>query len=396
MTFQMGEHVVAMARTRAGEYLPLTSKALHTVVKAGAIPADFDCLYPFKLAKDYATTEQFANYQHQYILDDTGGGVSTGATQRRVAAEVSGNREGRGFGDPVPRGGGARGRSLLLSKNSRINKEVVAAVRSVVVAIERSKLCRVLRLDTEFVLDEDDELWLVGVTSCKVAARPALAGALQGSADQHGRGHQEGTECALFTELRSKKHEADDTSGVLSDGKFSQLLQQVGYQSPTKRRTGGGSGRHRRRPLATINPSTRDVMTTGSHAQSGGNREMIPRDDSIFFAHGVVSDTERWEHGPDNQGSVGSSTVGFDWAAPDSREGSARSHLGENTEDGADRATDRSSSPLRPDPIQTFDSCVAKLDQAATNRIYGSAQVKAEGWGWCCKSVAKEGAVAHR
>eukprot|EP00903_Cladosiphon_okamuranus_P006198 g6095.t1 len=203
-----------MARTKAGEYLPLTSKALHTIVKAGVIPANFDCLYPFKLAKDYRITEQFANYQHQYILDDTGGGVSTGATQRRVAAEVSGNREGQGFGDPLTRGGGERTRGLLLSKNSRINKEVVAAVRSVVVAIERSKLCRVLRLDAEFVLDEDDELWLVGVTSCKIAARLALAGVLQGNADHHGRGHQQGTECALATELRSKKHEADEISDI--------------------------------------------------------------------------------------------------------------------------------------------------------------------------------------
>lgn len=372
MTLKTGEHVVAMARTRSGEYLPLTSKTLHTIVKAGAIPADFDCLYPFKRAKDYETTTQFANYQHQYVLDDTGGGVSTGATHRRVAAEVSGNREGQGYGDPVPRGGGTRSRSLLLSKNSRINQEVVATVRSVVVAIERCKLCRVLRLDTEFVLDQGDELWLAGVTSCKVAARPALAGGLQRSADQQERGRLGEPEHALATELRSKKHDADETSGVLNDDKFSQLLQRVGYQSPTKGRTGGGSHRHRRRPLATLDSTIRDATTTGIHAQSGGNRAMMPTDDSVASSQGVVSDTERM-----TRGSVGSSTVGFDWAAPDSSEVPARSDPVEDTEAGAGGATGRLPSPPRPGPVEMFDSSVVKLDQAATNRIYGSTQVRA-------------------
>lgn len=370
---QTAEHVVAMARTRGGEYLPLTSKALHTIVKAGVIPADFDCLYPYKRAKDYDTTAQFANYQHRYVLDDTGGGVSTGATHRRVAAEVSGNRGGRGgFGSsPVL---ARRSRCLLLSKNSRVNTEVVAAVRSVVVAIERSKLCRVLRLDTEFVLDEGDELWLVGVTSCKVAARPALAGAPQRNIDQQGGGgHLGEADRALATELRSKKHEADETSDVLSDDKFSKLLRRVGYQSPTKSRTtGGGSDRHRRRPRARLNSTIRNAATTGVHAQNGGNRANVPGDGSIASLHGAVSDAER---------SAGSTTVGFDWAAPDSSEGPATSYLGENTEGGASAggATGRSPSPPRPEPIEMFDSSVVKLDQAATNRIYGSTQVRAEG-----------------
>lgn len=377
MPLQTGEHVVAMARTRSGEYIPLTSKALYTLVKAGAIPPDFDCLYPFKRPKDYGTTEQFANYQHHYVLDDTGGGISTGSTHRRVAAEVSGSREGQGYGDPVLRGDGARRRNLLLSKNSRINEEVIGAVRSVVVAIERSKLCRVLRLDTEFVLDEDDELWLVGVTSCKVAARPAHAGAPQGSADQQGRGHLGEAELALATELRSKKHEADETSSVLSDNNFSQLLQRVGYQSPTKRRTGGGSDRRRRRPLATLNSTIRDAKTTGIHVQKGRNRAIVPRDDSIASSHGVASDTERWSHGPGSRGSVGSSTVGFDWAAPDSGEGFPGVDPAEDTEG------DRPPSPPRPGPTEVYDSSVVKLDQAATNRIYGSTQVRAEGCVWC-------------
>lgn len=371
MTLQTAEHVVAMARTRSGEYVPLTSKTLHTIVKAGAIPPDFDCLYPFKRAKDYETTAQFANYQHQYVLDDTGGGVSTGTTHRRVAAEVSGNKQGEGR---------TRGCSLLLSKNSRINKEVVAVVRSVVVAIERSKLCRVLRLDIEFVLDEDDELWLVGVTSCQVAARPALSGAPQRNFHQRGREENRPGEAerALATELRSKKHEADEISGVLGDDQFSKLLQRVGYQSPNKSRTGGGSSDHRRRrPLAPLNSTVQDTTANGVHVQNGGNRAKLPGDDSVASSHGVGSDTERRSHRPGSRGSAGSASVGFDWAAPGSIEGSAASNLDENTDGGAGAggATGRSPSPPRPKPIEMFDSSVVKLDQAATNRIYGSTQV---------------------
>lgn len=379
-TLQTGEHVVAMARTRRGEYLPLTSKALHTIVKAGAIPADFDCLCPFKRPKDHETTAQFANYQHQYVLDDTGGGVSTGATYRRVGAEISGNREGPGYDNPAPRGGGgARSRSLLLSKNSRINKEVLAAVRSMAVAIERSKLCRVLRLDSEFVLDEKDELWLVGVTSCEVAARPALASPPHGSADQQGRGHLGGAECALATELRSKKHEVDETSGVPSDDEFSQLLHRVGYRSPNKRRVGGGTGRHHRRPPATLSSTIQDATATGVHAQNGADSAVIPRDDAMGSLHRVVSDTERWPHGPGSRGSVASSAGGFDWASPGSSEGSATSDLGVETKGGAGGATGRPPSPPRPEPVEMFNSSIVKLDQAATNRMYGSTQVRTKG-----------------
>ncbi|CAN0195430.1 unnamed protein product, partial [Ectocarpus sp. 13 AM-2016] len=84
-----------MARRKAGEYFPITSKMLHTIVKGGVVPADFDCIYPFKGAKDFDITAEFANYQHQYILDDTGGGVSTGTTHRRVALETSGSKQGK-------------------------------------------------------------------------------------------------------------------------------------------------------------------------------------------------------------------------------------------------------------------------------------------------------------
>eukprot|EP00752_Nemacystus_decipiens_P014642 g13039.t1 len=378
LALQTGEHVVAMARTRSGEYLPLTSKALHTIVKAGAIPADFDCLYPFKRAKDYETTAQFANYQHQYVLDDTGGGVSTGVTHRRVAAEVSGRREGQSYGDPAPRGGGTRSRSLLLSKNSRINQEVVATVRSVVVAIERSKLCRVLRLDTEFVLDNDHDLWLVGVTSCKVAARPALASAPQRSGNQQAKEHLGEAERALATELRSRKHEADETSGVLNDDKFSHLLQRVGYQSPTKGRTECGSHRHRRRPLATLNSTIRDATSTDFHARSSGDRTIIPRDG-----------TELRTHGSGSCGPIGSSTVGFDRAAPGSSEGSTKNDPIKDTEGGPGGAPSRSPSSLPSGPVEMFDSSVPKLDQAATNLIYGSTQVEGCRGDFCDFDVGK-------
>ncbi|CAN0195493.1 unnamed protein product, partial [Ectocarpus sp. 13 AM-2016] len=106
--------------------------------------------------------------------------------------------------------------NLLLSTNARINAEVVATVRSVVIAIERSKLCRVLRLDTEFVLDGNDELWLVGVTSCTVAARPTISGAQElGDNGPRGASFLQEEERALATELRHRKHEADQISGVL-------------------------------------------------------------------------------------------------------------------------------------------------------------------------------------
>ncbi|CAN0534970.1 unnamed protein product, partial [Ectocarpus sp. 8 AP-2014] len=96
-------------------------------------------------------------------------------------------------------------------------------------------LCRVLRLDTEFVLDGNDELWLVGVTCCTVAARPTISGAQElGDNGPQGASFLKEEERALATELRHRKHEADQISGVLGDEKFSQLLRSVGYHSPEK------------------------------------------------------------------------------------------------------------------------------------------------------------------
>lgn len=372
---QLSERVVAMARTRNGEFIPLTSKALHTLVKAGSIPPDFECLQPFKRAKDFETTLEFANYQHRYVLDDTGGGVSTGVTHRRVSVELSGSREGQGSGASVLLGGGGgrgRTRSLLLSKNARVNMEVAAAVRSVAVAIERSKLCRVLRLDTEFVLDEDDELWLAGVTLCEVAARPAFAGSSEARRGQQGGSLAGNQDRVLATELRSRKHEAEQASEVINDAKFSQLLRRVGYQSPTKDRAGG---RPRRRPRAILDPTSRSSETVNGEDRTGAPG-LIPTPLSQWAA----SNTEYRPQGASSRGSAGSATAGFDWAAPDASEGTTLSGLGQGVDHGVGDTAHRSPSPPRREPVDRFNSSIVKLDQAATNRIYGSTQVGRVRW----------------
>ena len=359
-----------MARTRIGRFLPLTSKALYTVVKAGSIPPDFDCLQPFKRAKDYETTSEFANYQHRYVLDDTGGGVSTGVTHRRVAVEVSGSREGQGSGTTSNLlGGGGRTRNLLLSKNARVNTEVSATVRSVVVAIERSKLCRVLRLDTEFVLDEDDELWLAGVTLCEVAARPGLDGAPEARKDRQGRAPAGDEDRALATELRSRKHEAEQASDVLDDATFSQLLRRVGYQSPTKNRA---AGRQRRRPRTTLNTTNR------SEAANSDGRAGVPGENSASLSQEVMPSADHGPEAASSRGSVGSATTGFDWAAPDPSEGFATSEVGQGMDRVVCGTADRSPSPPRPEPVDRFNSSIVQLDHAATNRIHGSTQVRGE------------------
>ncbi len=372
---QLSERVVAMARTRSGEFVPLTSKALHTVVKAGSIPPDFECLQPFKRAKDYEATSEFANYQHRYVLDDTGGGVSTGVTHRRVGVELSGSREDQGSGTSALLGGGGGGgggrgrtRSLLLSKNARVNTEVAAAVRSVAVAIERSKLCRVLRLDTEFVLDEDDEVWLAGVTLCEVAARPVFTGFLEAPRGQQG-GALAGDR-ALATELRSRKREVEQTSDVIDDAKFSQLLRRVGYQSPTKGRAGG---RPRRRPRAILYPTNRSSTTA-----NGEDRTGVPGLTSTPLSQWVASNTEYTPEGASSRGSAGSATASFDWAAPDVS-GTTLSGLAQGVDRGVGGTAHRSPSPPRPDPGDGFNSSIVKLDQTATNRIYGSTQVGVSG-----------------
>ncbi|CAB1116477.1 unnamed protein product [Ectocarpus sp. CCAP 1310/34] len=363
-TLQTAEHVIAMARRKTGEYFPITSKMLHTIVKGGVVPADFDCIYPFKGGKDFDITAEFANYQHQYILDDIGGGVSTGTTHRRVGLEISGSKEGKGAGT------GAQRHNLLLSKNARINAEVVATVRSVVIAIERSKHCRVLRLDTEFVLDGNDELWLVGVTCCTVAARPTISGAQElGDNGPQGASFLKEEERALATELRHRKHEADQIAGVLGDENFSQLLRSVGYHSPEKSRAVARRRRHRPRPIVdSTNPSStipRNDNDEYRARETGG--------DSVALSQRVLPNTGTRSQRTGTRAAVHAGMASFDWADLDPGEGSATSDFGDNDTDGGSRAASRSPSPPR--STVYFDSSVAKLDQAATNRIYGSTQV---------------------
>lgn len=376
-TLQTAEHVIAMARRKTGEYFPITSKMLHTIVKGGVVPADFDCIYPFKGAKDFDITAEFANYQHQYILDDTGGGVSTGTTHRRVALETSGSKQGQGAG------AGAQRHNLLLSKNARINTEVVATVRSVVIAIERSKLCRVLRLDTEFVLDGNDELWLVGVTCCTVAARPTISGAQElGDNGPQGASFLKEEERALATELRHRKHEADQISGVLGDEKFSQLLRSVGYHSPEKSRAVARRRRHRPRPIV-------DSTSRSSTIPRNDNDEYRAREtggDSVALSQRVLPNTGTWSQRTGSREAVHAGMASFDWADPGPGEGSATSDFGDNDTDGGSGAASRSPSPPR--STEHFDSSVAKLDQAATNRIYGSTQV--------CHCVEEKNSGGHK
>lgn len=329
--------VVAMARTRDGEYLPLTLKALRTAVKAGAMPAGFDSLQAFKRAKDFDTTAEFANYEHSYILDDTGGGIPTGVVHRRVAMELSG-RDGVRIGQR---------RNLVLSRNPRINAEIGATVRSVVLAVERSKHCRVLRLDAEFVLDEQNELWLAGVSSCRVAGRPVVSSRQApssgcGDAATTERGPDViGAQCGaligrerLFaTEKRSRKREVEEAGGVLSDADFSQLLQRVGYKTGIKR---AGRSRHRRR-----------------------GREPAPRRRQEA-SHGALAD---------------STAQSLEWVPSEMERGlePATSAPGKGA---ADIAVQTPPSPALMASADDLELPITKLDQAATNCIHGSSQVR--------------------
>ncbi|CAM9632139.1 unnamed protein product [Scytosiphon promiscuus] len=384
---QTGEHVVAMARRRSGDYLPLTSKALHTIVKAGAIPSDFECLNPFRRAKDFDTTAAFANYQHQYVLDDTGGGISAGVTYRRVAAELSGNREGAGGGSTiiVCRRNEARCHNLLLSKNASVNAEAVATTRSVVVAIERAKLCRVLRLYTEFVFDEDDELWLVGVTFCEVAARQTTNGASHGSSDRHRK--REGEERVFATELRSRKHRVDETSDVLPDDNFAQLLRRIGYASPVKGRAGGRKVCRGRRSRSELYSTSRSAATAQGTGSGGQGRESVTGSMTTPLTM-VLSNTDGQQQAPASLGAAGASELPCDEASRDSDEVRTATNFGRNTTDGGG-AVSLSLSPLLSARREGFDSSVVELDPAATNRIYGSTQVEGCRGDFCEFDVTK-------
>lgn len=375
------DDVIAMARTMTGEYLRVTSKALHAMVKAGIVPAEFDCLQPFKGAKDYGTTGEFANYQHQYMLDDIRGGMSTGTAHRRVAVHLS----GRG-GEKFSKGPC----NLILSRNARINAEISATARSIVLAVERSKLCRVLVLKTEFVLDEQDELWLAGVTSCKTAARPMAASGSMSSlsvkpssrqpeadgTDQAlekgcaNRGTTSGEGPTLHTEVRSRNREADEAFAVVSDDDFSLLLREVGYISPFGRSgrcghsnkpinsSSRGKEQHRPRRLLVYGASETDSTGSTSTSPSKSNPALKKQE----AGHGAMAE----------------SPTPFDWQA-DGPSGDEKLESGSG-EQFVGRFLDQSQCPpQRSVSTEAFRSPTVKLDEAETNEIYGSSQVRGVG-----------------
>ena len=377
------DRVVAMARTRNGDFLPVTSKALHTAVKAGALPAEFECLQPFVQARDYDTTGEFANYQHQYTLDDTGGGVSTGTVHRRVAAGVSGKEAATSFP-------GRRRRTLILSRNARLNAEIGAAVRSVVLTIERSKHCRVLCIETEFVLDDQDGLWLAGVTACKVAARPSTASVLpappparpDGVAAHEPAPNASGTTNgdvglgggALATEVRSRKREAEEAAGVVTDTEFSQLLRAVGYRSPIKKRSDGSDGsrrRHGRSSLRSYGSGAKNIRAPDGNpnrASPGGLAH--PQTPLSGKCHQKMVVDQR---------SVDSAAFGtsFDRSFKEEsyrRPAASINNLGDDL--GVGGASGKPPSPTSRVSTEGFDSCATSVDHAATNRIHGTSQVR--------------------
>lgn len=373
------DRVVAMARTRTGNFMPVTSKALRAAVKTGALPADFYCLHTFKRAKDFDSTAEFANYQHQYVLDDTGGGVSIGTAHRRIAAELSGTEASIS---------GHR-RHLVLSRNARINAEIGSAVRSVVLAIELSKCCRVLSLDTEFVLDEEDELWLVSATSCKTAARPPIARQRTSTlptqprestgdtkservpdADSLKLGGMQVEERGLATEKRSRKREAQEASDVVSDAEFSQLLRSVGYRSPIKKRSGGGSDSRRCRGRPNLTSRSHDQ---GRKSASNGASERIP--EILAPPSRVVSNAEGFRQVRIDERPADSARAHLEWAPEEERgEASTTSSIDERTSD--DHAAGQGSSPPCSVSTEGFDYSIGNLDQAGYSRLYGNSQVR--------------------
>ena len=390
------DRVVAMARTRHGEFLPVTYKALHTAVKAGSLPAEFECLQPFAQAKDYDTTAEFANYQHQYTLDDTGGGVPTGTVHRRVAAEVHG-KEARAC---LP---GRRQRTIVLSRSARLNAEIGVAVSAVVLAIERSNRCRVLYLVTEFVLDDQDGLWLAGVTACKVAARPATASVLpappptrrerlaaheqapDASTTTNGTAGVEGG--VLATEARSRKHEAEEAAGVVTDSEFSQLLQEVGYRSPIKKRYGGRDESRRRLGRSYLRSHGRG----GKHVRAPDSDPNRASSGGLFHPSQTRLSVELCRKKAVDQNSVDSAAArtSFDWASEEEsyhRTAASNSNLGVGL--GVGGAVGKP-----PSSAEGFVSCATPLDQATANRIHGTSQVRT---GDCGKGGAAPSAAARQ
>lgn len=348
-----------MARARSGEYLSVTAKAFRTAVKADALPAEFDCIHPFVRAKDFDSTRDFANYQYDYRLDGTGGGMPTGTAYRRVAAQLvrCGAEEGC-----------SQQRNVILSRNARVNTEMCAAVRAVVLTMERMKRGRVLRLTAEFVLDELDDLWLVSVTHCTVASiLVTSAGSPQVPRTSSSLDRQdaripvasysprsEDTSTMLATEVRSRNRQAEEKASVPDDAEFSKLLQKVGYVSPIRRQASSQSPQRR---LKSVKSST------GEHDTS----VVLPPRVEVPCSVPPQRETV------DGSSSRASASC-FSWGSEDDSGGEA-SNGGPGND--YDTTANKLDSPI-PHAIRNtvFASAGVGLDQKATNGIYGSSQVR--------------------
>lgn len=391
-----GEHdpiqdVVAMGKTRNGAYIPITSKALRAAVKAGAIPAEFDSLQPFVRAKDFSITGEFANYQHEYVLGDTGGGLPTNKAYRRVAAsEASRN-------NACENNSHSRTYDLVLSRNATLNSEINAAARSILLAVERVKHCRVLRLATEFMVDDQDNLWLLSVTCCSIASRPPVGsfdrttspvgdyaavdapGITTVNAESESAG--EGNVRVLATEERSRNRQAEETARVLDGAEFSRLLQKVGYRSLIRQTGKNGHGRRCRQPRTSAQNRHEQMPEAmqSDHLRENCSSSLSPPPSRSLTSEALRDETIRIVT-DENQPS-------FSWTGLDDKRVGDEAPNGRGIRGVNHEA--QSASPRPPMMLECFGTCGDGLDQTATNRIYGSTQVRGKNSSYCVATELK-------
>ncbi|CAM9575237.1 unnamed protein product, partial [Discosporangium mesarthrocarpum] len=358
------EQVIAIAQISSGSYLPITVKDMRVAVKTGIMSAEFQCLYPFIPSKDYKSTGKFANYRYEYVLGDTGGGVPTGKGLRIIAAEVSGSISSQ-----------EEGMNTVVSRNEVVNTSMKTATHAIVVAIERVCRCRVLDITTEFVLDEFDELWLIGASTCTIAARPDPAvppapdplteeantsrkcDPAAGSKDE---GHM------LATEKRSRHYKAQEDAAVLSDSDFTRLLDEVGYY-------GSGST-----PACLTSPSTRKGRRRAKRRERGrGPGKPCTPDYRSVDEHPVGNSIGE---GDDHKSTMSS-------LMPMVLDGRGTKNGGWG--DGAPDSTSSATSPLGHKRLIGYDSSVARLDPHKTNKIFGSSQLEGCRGDFCLFDVTK-------
>lgn len=393
-----GEHdptqdVVAMAKTRNGTYVSITSKALRAAVKSGAMSSEFDFLVPFVRAKDFSITGEFANYEHEYVLGDTGGGLPTNKAYRRgVKSEALGNSNCEKMSH-------GRTYDLVLNRNARLNAEINSTARAILLAVERVKHCRVLRLATEFVVDDEDNLWLLGVTFCRIASRPSLdsfdrtmssaesyaavdtPGVSTVTTDSKGAG--EGNVKILATEERSRNRQAEKDARVLDDAEFSLLLQKVGYRSPMQQFGKNGYGRrYRQRRTSAQNKNEQFPKVTQSDSlREDCSSSSSPPPSRLVISEALRDGTSRTVT-DENQKSFSWTGLDDKGAAAETPAASGSRGVGESEEDAI--YNEAQFPPPRQSVMrECFDNCGESLDQMATNRIYGSTQVRRENLSYC-------------